>query len=184
MADRHDVWVSPAALFRVPVQGAEPIFAAGTGVQIGTLKEITAEFGEPGREVPRLDANGEQVHDEYTGAPLTTVTNMRSGLFDLQEQAQAKGWTPEEVALVKAKLEYVEKTDPQWVRRHTAPPLSPPVPTYDNLHHKQIPTLMEQLGLASQALAYERENKNRAEVVAKLEEILNKDRVEQALVAE
>lgn len=184
MSNRHDVWVSPAALCRVPVQAAEPIFAPGTGVQVGTLKEITAEFGVPGREIPRLDENGEQIYDEYTGAPLTTVTNLRGGLFDLQEQAQEKGWTPEEVALVKAKLEYVEKTDPQWVRRHTAPPLNPPIPTYDTLHHKSIPTLMEQIGMVGEALAYERENKNRAEVVAKLEEILNKGQVEQALVAE
>jgi hypothetical protein len=49
-----------------------------------------------------------------------------------------------------------------------------PWPTYNETHHNKIPVLAEELGCIDQVLAYERENKNRASVVAAVEERLPK----------
>lgn len=47
-----------------------------------------------------------------------------------------------------------------------------PWPTYDTTHHNRIPPLAEELGVVEDAIGYERANKNRATVIAALEERL------------
>ena len=173
----------PYTLLRVPVQAAEPIYAGASATVIGHSKEIVAEFGVAGPEVSRLDENGDQVNDQYTGEPLKAVSIV-GGVLDLQAQAEQKGWTPEEVEMVRAKLDYACRTEPDKVRRRSKARAAAPWATYDTIHHKKIPVLAEQLGLVAEALSYEKENKNRDEVVSKLEAALAGGRVEEALVAE
>lgn len=44
-----------------------------------------------------------------------------------------------------------------------------PWPSYDETHHNKVSVLASELGLVNEALAYERENKNRSSVVEQLE---------------
>lgn len=178
-----EIWTSPYTLCQIVVQAAEPIYAGPTATIIGHQKEIVAEFGFAGPEIPMLDANGERVTDPYTGEPYSTASVV-GGVFNLQAQAEQKGWTPEEVDLVRQKVDYVALTEPAIVQRRTAPKANPPWPTYDTTHHKTIPTFAAQAGLVGEALAYETQNKNRSEVVEKLREALAAPAVEDALVAE
>ena len=182
-----EIYESPYSLYQIMVQGKEPIYAGASATIIGYTKEIIAEFGVAGPEVDRVvyDEKGEAqpVLDVSSGMPLKTAYII-GGVFDLQEQASRKGWTDEEVDMVRSVVDRICREYPAEVKKRAKTKASAPVPTYDTLHHKAIPGLMEQLGLVGEALNYERENKNRAEVVAKLEELLVKDRAEEALVAE
>jgi hypothetical protein len=66
----------------------------------------------------------------------------------------------------------------------SAPLPTPPWPTYEETHHKQIPVLAEQLGLVNEALAYERaREKPRAEVTERLEGLLQGKVEEETLTA-
>lgn len=185
MAD--EIYESPYSMYQETVQGKEPIYAGASATVIGYTKEIVAEFGKAFPEVDRVtydrEGNPQPVLDVGTGEPLKSALIV-GGVFDLQAQAQEKGWTDEEIEMVRKALDHVCAVAPGLVKRRSAVRAAVPVATYDTLHHKQIPALMEQLGLVGEALNYERENKNRSEVVAKLEELLSKDSVEAALVAE
>ena len=59
----------------------------------------------------------------------------------------------------------------------------PTWPTYDEMHATAIPELAEQLGLGEPALLYEQRTKNRASVVAKLQELAERKEAEEALTA-
>lgn len=47
-----------------------------------------------------------------------------------------------------------------------------PWPSYDSTHHNKTASLAAELGLVAEALAYERENKNRTSVIEQLEAVL------------
>jgi hypothetical protein len=179
-----DIYESKSPGYQIIVQGAEPIYAPGTGTQIGRWKELVAEFGTFGPEIERVDpVTGDQIPDAYSGVPLKTAI-IYGGVFDLQEQAARKGWTDEETELVRQKVEYQCQLTPTMVWKRSAVKIAAPWPTYEQAHHKQIPALAEQLGLVGEALAYENQReKPRAEVVAKLEEILAGKAAEEELTA-
>lgn len=163
MAD-HDyrpglVFTSPAAGFQFIVQGAEPTFSP-SGVVIARQTELTAEFGVFG--------------DEYTweaGNEQGISADIRGGYFDLDLQAEQKGWSDDDRALVARRLLMEESRNPDYFL-YSKPVVAKPWPTYETTHHNTIPELAVQLGLTEQTLAYERDTKNRASVVEKLEHAL------------
>jgi hypothetical protein len=144
--------------------------------QDGTLQReatraLWAEFGIYGSESQRIDADGEPVNDMFDGTPLFTA-EIIGGWFELDSQAEQKGWDERERELVaEHMLKKLREQDCQFTLVERGPVVHPaPWPTYDETHHNQIPVLAGQLGLASQALAYELQNKRRDGVVAKLRE--------------
>lgn len=146
--------------------------------QDGTLQRekaraLWAEFGIYGSESQRIDSEGEPVNDMFDGTPLFTA-EIIGGWFDLDSQAEQKGWDEREKELVaEHMLKKLGDSDCQFTLVERGPVVHPaPWPTYDATHHKQVPALAEQLGLADKALAYELQNKRRDEVVAKLREVL------------
>lgn len=184
MSLSDDVYKSRMAGQQIIVQGAEPIFAQGTGTMIGRTKELTAEFAKFGPEVRRMNDDDEQVVDDYTGEALTTAA-IYGNVFNLQAQAKEKGWTEAEMELVRAKVDYQCELTPQdvWKVAKVVESAPLPWPTYDDTHHNQLPVIAEATGTVLVALAYERENKNRAGVVAKLEELSAASAVAEELTA-
>lgn len=180
MAD--DIYESRYSGYQIIVQGAEPIYAPGTGILIGRHKELVAEFAKFSPETPRLNDEGEQVLDAYNGTPLTTAT-IRGHVFNLQQQAKEKGWTDEETNLVRQKVDYQCELTPNDVWRRSKAKAPAPWPTYDSTHHNQIGKTAEITGTAVLALTYERENKNRPGVVADLENVLKAEVAEDELTA-
>ena len=145
------------------------------GTVYDEVPELLAEFGIYGDEYSYIDADG----FSNSGADI------RGGWFNLDIQAEEKEWGPEEKEIVaRHMLRQIENP-----RLHaefelwSAPPVGKPWPTIDTTHPKQIPVLAAQLGLASEALSWVRENKPQwTECVDKLQEQL--EAVQQDAVVE
>lgn len=133
------------------------------------IRPLWAEFGVYGNEYQPAGADGEPINDMFDGTPLR-FADIRGGFFDLDTQAEEKGWSDGEKEIV-ARHMLRKLRDPDCLfllaeeRRVAAP-----WPTYDSTHHKSIPGLAVQLGLAREALVYESQNRKRAEVIEKLRE--------------
>ena len=152
--------------------------------QDGTLQRekvraLWAEFGIYGAEVQRTKSDPntgevEAVNDMFDGTPLFSA-DIRGGWFDLDSQAEDKGWDEREREIVaEHMLKKLRDADCEFTLVDRAPRVWPaPWPTYDGTHHKQIPTLAVTLGLVQAALDYELQNKKRAEVVERLREALD-----------
>lgn len=141
-------------------------------------RALWAEFGIYGPEVQRTKADEvtgevEAVNDMFDGTPLFSA-DIRGGWFDLDAQAEQKGWDDREKELVaEHMLKKLRDADCQFALVERGPVVyAAPWPTYDATHHNQIPTLAASLGFAQAALAYELQNKNRETVVAKLRELV------------
>jgi hypothetical protein len=177
-------WYRPGLQFHSPFSGYEvicrPFFRqlTATGETLTETRELKAEFATHGAEMVHTDSDGVQ----------TMHPDIRGHYFNLDAQAEQKGWTDDEKETVARKLlmEIVVKY-PGECRLHSAAPAGRPWPKYDTAHHNQIPVLAEQFGCVAEALAYEKENKNRESVVAKLNELLatpaEEDAVEDDLIA-
>lgn len=158
------IYRSKHSAYQVLVQGKEPVRFNTMGVPIEYATELTAEFAYHGGEFP--------FHNDLTGAQ-DVAADIRGHFFDSAQQAEAKRWTQEEHDYVVETLDRLCRETPEFVWEYETPKLPAPWPTYDQAHHKQIPTLAEQLGLVGEALQYEQQNKNRAEVVERLTELVN-----------
>lgn len=86
--------------------------------------------------------------------------------YDSVEDQAAMGWTDEERKAIEEKLDGHHAA--MLVER---PRVAAPWPTYDETHHGKIAALAEELGLVSQALAYEADNKKRPSVIEALQEL-------------
>ena len=169
---------SKAAAYQILIRPEIKKWDATGSVVIDTVPPLTAEFakhlGEFGFTNP------------MTGGQ-DTAADIRGHFFDSAQQAEEKGWSQEEHDLVVRVVDGVCAQQPEyvweWVQQHAPKPW----PTYDEVHHKSIPGLAEQLGLVAEALAYEEQTKNRREVVEKLVDILDAaadaDAAEDALTA-
>lgn len=134
------------------------------------IRPLWAEFGVYGAEYRPTDANGEPINDMFDGTPLT-FADIRGGFFDLDLQAEEKGWSDSEKEIVARHMQRKLRDADCLFLLAEEPRYQAPWPTYDTTHHGQIPTLASQLGLVRESLAYELQNKKRAGVVDKLKEI-------------
>jgi hypothetical protein len=98
----------------------------------------------------------------------------------VDQMVREQEWTPEDctyamrhVATMLADQRYTD----MWV--HVKPKITPPWPTYDETHPKQIHTVAQAVGLVREALAYEqqREGGPRQMVVENLQKALGDDPV-------
>lgn len=125
------------------------------------IRPLFAEFGVYGSEFSYED-------------PLTGTTEIgsefRGGYFNLDQQADEKGWDDRERELVARHMIRLADTSRAQFSLYSAPKAAAPWPTYDATHHNQIATLAQTLGLVGESLAYEEQNKARPGVIEKLRE--------------
>lgn len=131
-----------------------------TGTPIGEIKPLIADFAIHGGEY--------NVIDPETGA-MNTFADIRGHFYDLDVDAEQKGWTDDEKEAVRRRLLVLAEKWPEAVQVHSAPKAQIPWPTYDSVHHSKVASLAADLGLVGEALAFERENKARPSVIAELE---------------
>jgi hypothetical protein len=141
----------------------------GAGIVRDEIPALIAEFAVHRGEYNYTDPDGVEQR----------AADMSLGWFDLDAQAEAKGWTDNDKEVVARHMQQMCQKRPGgdfslWSKA----PAQKPWPKYDEAHHNAVPTLAEQLGLVGEALLYEQENKNRATVVDKLKELLDKAQTE------
>jgi hypothetical protein len=163
--ERPVLYTSKYADLQVLVRSPVTIYHPSTGVAIDSISALTANFGSHGGTFNMVDPfTGNQA--EY---PI-----IHGHFFDSEEAAERLEWTPEELESVEKTLDRLAKEQPYLLAKvdMNRPAAALPWPTYENTDWRKIPDFAEQLGLVPEALAYERENKNRDTVVEKLEEKL------------
>lgn len=150
---------SKASAHQHIVQDREPKRWNALGDPVEWTKPLVAEFAQHGGTFT--------FHNHLTGA-TDTAADIRGHYFDSAAQAMEKGWTQEEHDIVVEALDLLcQRYGGVWEIQHAKAAL--PWPTYDDTHHSQIAKFAAGVGLVSEALAYERENKNRPGVVKELE---------------
>jgi hypothetical protein len=136
---------------------AAPVYTPdGAGIVRDEIPALWAEFGVYGGEYT--------YEDPMTGA-TEIGSEFRGGYFDLDAQAAQKGWDDNEKEIVARHM--LTMLNKSWVQftLYDAPKVSAPWPTYDETHHSKVVDLAKTLGLVSEALLYEEQNKNRPSVV-------------------
>ena len=149
--------------FQAIARHGHTIYHPVTGTKTGEVKPLIAEFG--------IHSGEYTVEDPVTGA-TSTFADIRGFFYDLDEDAQKKGWTDDEKEAVRARLLRLSEEWPEAVQVHHAPQAAAPWPTYDSTHHSKIAILAGELGLVHETLAYERANKDRPAVIADLEKLI------------
>jgi hypothetical protein len=168
------VYRSKAAAYQVLVRPEIKKWDATGSVVIDRIPPLTAEFAYHGGEFP--------FRNDLTGA-MDMAADIRGHFFDSAQQAEDKGWSQEEHDIVVKVLDGLCVKAPEYIWEYSAPKVEKPWPTYDDTHHKQIPTLAETLGLVAEALQYEQQNKNRGEVVERLTAMLEQPAEAEELTA-
>jgi len=143
------------------------------GTVIDSTPELVASWATHGGEYNYTDPDGN----------TDKAADIRGHFFDLDQQAQDKGWSDEDRALVALVLLRNQSRFSAQYELYSAAAIPAPWPTYDKTHHNQVPVLAAQLGLVAESLAYEQQNAKRPSVVEKLQEELGKARVADDLVA-
>jgi len=137
-----------------PVNGAE--------MYDQEVKELCAEFGVHRGEFRALDEFGVE----------HTFGDICGFFYDLDADAEAKGWSADEKEIMRAHLIRKAESNPDFCQVYEPTPAERPWPAYDDAHHFSIPKLAIELGLAEQTLAYEQQNKNRDSIVEALQKAL------------
>lgn len=167
------IFTSPFSMYQYIVRPKVVNYGPDGVTPISELRELLAEFGVSRGEFKYEDVDGN----------LQTGVDISGHCFDLDAQGEQKGWTDEEKEYVANRLLRATTTAPGEIQLYSKAPAAKPWPKYDEAHHNQIPVLADQLGLVAESLVYERENKNRESVIAKLEELLVSAQEETELAA-
>lgn len=154
------LFYSPFAAYQVLVRSERKIYTPDGMSIIDVIPPLTAEFARHDGEFDYTDDTGMT----RKGAMI------RGNFFDLDVAAEENGWSDEDKETVRKVLLRQCQISPEQIRVHEPPKAAAPWPTYDDTHHNKIPVLASELGLLNEAIAYERQNKNRESVVAALEE--------------
>lgn len=142
----------------------KPIYSAD-GTVIDEIRELNAEFGVYGNQYRYIDPDTQR---EETGSEF------RGGYFNLDQQAEDKGWTDDEKEIVARHLTRLAENGRGQFTLYSRPKVGAPWPTYDETHHSKIVDLATTLGLVSEALLYEEQEKARPSVVEGLRAALAK----------
>lgn len=167
------VFYSPFSAYQYIVRPLVKQYGPDGLTEIGEIRELLAEFATHRGEYRYEDADGN----------TQVAADIAGHFFNLDAQAEQKGWTDEEKEYVANRLLKACTQYPGEISLHTKAPVARPWPKYDETHHNSIPTLAEQLGLVAEALSYEQENKNRESVIEKLTELLVSAQEETELTA-
>jgi hypothetical protein len=156
------VFQSPFSMYQYIVRPSVKNYGPDGITPIGEIRELLAEFGVSRGEFSYTDADG----NTQTGVDIA------GHYFDLDSQAEQKGWTAQEKEYVANRLIRACSQFPGEVSLHTKAAAARPWPKYDEADAKSIATFADQLGLVAEALVYEQENANRKAVVSDLESLL------------
>lgn len=157
------IYGSKASAYQVLVRSKKDVWNHDGSVLLDTRPPLTAEFAYHGGEF--------EFQNPLTGA-MDRGADIRGHFFDSAQQAEEKGWSQEEHDMVVKIVDQKCQSEPEYVWEVSLAKAGKPWPTYDGVHHNQVPVLAEQLGLVAEALVYEAQNAARASVVEKLSEIL------------
>lgn len=157
------LYKSAYSAFQMLVRSEAVHYHPATGVEIGRTKALTADFGDHrgtfNFENPLTGQNEEHamIHGHY---------------FDTEAAQEREGWTDEERESVEAALDKLAREQPYLVAKieFEQPKAPKSWPTYDEMSPSDVARLAVTMGLSEQALAYERENLNREDVIKKIED--------------
>lgn len=166
------VFKSPYSAYQYVIRPLKHVYAQD-GTVIDTIPELVAEFSTHGAEFQYEDPDGN----------TQWAADIRGHFFDLDAQAEEKGWSDADRALVAKILLKNQAKFAGEFQLHSTAPLPVPWPTYDEMHHSKIAATALATGQEHAALAYERLNKNRPAVVKQLEEEIAKATVADDLIA-
>lgn len=147
------------------------------------VNAVRAVFGDFG---PEIDVPIPGTEYDAEGRPISTQkgTVIRGHYFDTEVAQQQNGWTDEEREAVERRLDWICENVPEQCQHVEDARLPVPWPTYDTIDSPgKIAALAAELGFEAEALAYERQNKNRPQVVQQLEKKLAEQADETALTA-
>ncbi len=159
---RH-LWKSRHLNLTVPVRKKMYDYNKVTGERWVTKPAIRVCFGVPGDVV--------QITNPLTGE-LDVMETFRGGVYDLDVMAADMEWDEEIVKMIERRLDTLALERPGMLERvqYAVMPAEKPWPTFDQM--ADIQTIAErasELGLIGKALAYERENMERADLIRMLE---------------
>lgn len=109
----------------------------------------------------------------FPGLPFSEETQShvspryRTSVWDSEWARANEGWTDDEIALIIEKLR--SRVGPELLEL-SIPKAGAPFPTYDECKPEEILQILKVAGIpAEKAIAYEKENANRADLLKKLE---------------
>lgn len=156
------LYKSAYADLQVLVRSGSVMYHPATGVEIGRVSALTANFGNHGGEFTSTNP--------LTGE-LEQHAIIHGHFFDSKAAQERLGWTDEERESVEKTLDDLAIRQPFLLQKIEieVPPVPAPWPTYDKHTAKDAVTFAVDLGLVHEALLYERENQNRETVIGPLE---------------
>jgi hypothetical protein len=172
----------------VTVRRQKEVFSVKTGEKIGMERRVSAEFIRGGVPLWAMPL-AEQVFQLHL-KPEGISADRWLCYYDSDADAFSRGWTPEEKALIEAKLDADHR-----IVKIEAPKLSAPYPKYD-LHRKtqgqrtvahaikDILATYEAAGFdVDAAIGYERQEQNDPEVIAALQALQVPEEEAEELIA-
>lgn len=107
------------------------------------------------------------------------TADFSSGLYDVEEEAQANRWSPEDKQLVEDQLEeaVTNRYHPAYgdIKRYEPPKVNPPWPAYDDAEPAMIVRVADETGMVSEAFQYESLTQKRPAVLGPLEKLLTQE---------
>lgn len=168
-------YISRASGFKKTViKGEQTLVQGPSGPQLSVLKDAHIALFEQGNVTPwEVERAAEVWGNDFKGVAEGESPLRRISAYDTDLAAERNGWDAATKASVERLLDAQQGQDYFRVDR---PRLSPPWPLYDNLDDADaIVTIagatLEADGIAH-AVAYEKENLNRTDVVDALQELL------------
>lgn len=158
--------------FRVNIRPKVEIPHPTMPVILETIPDMVAEFG---LHLPEVEVEIEGSTERYG--------QIIGNFYDLDADAEAKGWSDEEYKIALARLDALCETWPEAIWKLEPAVPNAPWETYDSTDEKKIALLAEELNLVGAALAYEKATQNRKQVVAALEKVVETAAVEDELTA-
>ena len=144
--------------------------AQGTVVEYADTKPVIAHFEKLGLTDDEQLAALE--HFSFSGLPDGVNPLSTISVWDSEGQALAHQWTPEQVALIDSRLEFLAAQNPASVMVVKRELKLAPWATYDGMGPKEIFSTMLLTGIDAEPVRlYEVENENREDLISLLEAI-------------
>lgn len=159
--------------FRVSIRPEQLQLHPITGQIISERPRMVAEFG----------LHGEEFEIENELGQMVKYGDIRGFFYDLDTDAEAKGWTDDEKEAARERLLRLCKTWPEaiWVIEPTK--LEAPWPAYDNMGIPKIADFARDAGLLREAFDYESQNKARKTVLSQLQQYMDQPDPQDDLIA-
>lgn len=163
----------------MPLRDTKPKYHPTTGAVIEVLPALSAQFHHAAGVPDWAKDAVQQLPGWGNGIGLNEDPFTRCGWLDTDEEAKRQNWSPEDKAFVEERLLNAPANGTEYVICEP-PKTAKPWPKYDDVHGDeaaaQIAWQVDQLGLDPKSVKrYEQENSDRADVVAALDDLIQKD---------